>query len=199
MMLYPGDGSSAAAGDVTLLLRRWRSGDPAAAEDLASIVYPELRILAKARLAGQRDDLLSPTELVHEAFLRLVQQRQPEWANRSHFYFIAARLMRQVLVDLARERLTQKRGEGLRTVDLDQLGSHAHGHAMSMLALDDALAALAAFDSRKAQALEMRYFGGMTPPEIGAELGIAAVTVVRDIRAARAWLRSHMASLEDSL
>jgi RNA polymerase sigma factor (TIGR02999 family) len=136
---------------------------------------------------------LSPTELVHEAFLRLAQQRQPEWANRAHFYYIAARLMRQVLVDLSRERLTLKRGEGRKAVRLERIEEIIPPQAESVLALDEALLALAVFDERKAQALEMRYFGGMTAEEIADVLGIAAVTVARDLRAAKAWLRNHLA------
>jgi len=196
-----GSGSETAAADpgaVTVLLRRWRTGDPVAAEELTSLVYPELRQLARARLSVQRDGDLSPTELVHEAFLRLAQQRQPEWANRAHFYYIAARLMRQVLVDLSRERLTLKRGEGRRAVRLERIDELIPRQAESVLALDEALLALGEFDERKAQALEMRYFGGMTAEEIGDVLGIAAVTVARDLRAAKAWLRNHLAGTQDA-
>lgn len=187
---------TASPGAVTLLLRRWRTGDTAAVEELASLVYPELRQLARGRLAMRRDGELSPTELVHEAFLRLAQQRQPEWANRAHFYFIAARLMRQVLVDLSRERLALKRGEGRRAIRLDRLEELVPEPGISLLSLDDAMVALAAFDERKAQALEMRYFGGMTAEEIADVLGIAAVTVARDLRAAKAWLRVYLSDRE---
>ena len=202
VMVYPVDGhkghdsAPAVPGAVTVLLRRWRTGDPGAADELTAIVYPELRQLARARLSVQRDGELSPTELVHEAFLRLAQQRQPDWANRSHFYYIAARLMRQILVDLSRERLTLKRGEGRGTLRLDRIEELAPHQALSLLSLEDALVALAEFDQRKAQALEMRYFGGMTAEEIAQVLGIAAVTVARDLRAAKAWLRAHMSAPE---
>jgi RNA polymerase sigma factor (TIGR02999 family) len=199
MMLFPGDGTTdatAAPGTVTQLLRRWRSGDPAAADALTAIVYPELRQIARGRLALRRDGDLSPTELVHEAFLRLVQQRQPDWVNRSHFYFIAARLMRQILVDFSRERLTVKRGEGRKVLHLDRIDDLLPRQAASLLSLDEALIALAAFDDRKAQALEMRYFGGMTAEEIAQVLGVSGVTVARDLRAAKAWLRAHLAGEE---
>ena len=198
-MLYSGDGtkpdaaSAAAPGTVTQLLRLWRSGDPAAADALTAIVYPELRQLARSRLALRHDGELSPTELVHEAYLRLAQQRQPDWANRSHFYFIAARLMRQILVDFSRERLTLKRGEGRRTLHLERIEDLLPRQAASLLSLDEALNALAVFDGRKAQALEMRYFGGMTAEEIAPSLGVSSVTVARDLRAAKAWLRAHLA------
>lgn len=185
-------------GPITVLLRRWRTGDSAAAEELTAIIYPELCQLARARLAVRRDDGLSPTELVHEAFLRLAQQRQPEWANRSHFFYICARLMRQILVDLSRERLTIKRGEGRRDLDLDRLEFTLPQRGLSILALNDALIALADFDPRKAQTLEMRYFGGMTADEIADLTGVAVATVVRDLRAAKAWLRVHMAAPGES-
>lgn len=181
-----------APGTVTQLLLRWRSGDSHAADELATLVYPELRQIARSRLSVCRDGELSPTELVHEAFLRLAQQRQPEWANRAHFYYIAARLMRQILVDLSRERLTLKRGEGRRTLRLERAEELIPFQAASLLSLDDALHALAAFDERKAQVLEMRYFGGMTAEEIAGVLGIAVVTVARDLRSAKAWLRMHL-------
>jgi RNA polymerase sigma factor (TIGR02999 family) len=182
----------AVPGTVTQLLLRWRSGDAHAADELATLVYPELRQIARSRLAICRDGELSPTELVHEAFLRFAQQRQPEWASRAHFYYIAARLMRQILVDLSRERLTLKRGEGRRTLRLERAEELIPSQAASILSLDDALHALAEFDQRKAQVLEMRYFGGMTAEEIAAVLGIAAVTVARDLRSAKAWLRTHL-------
>jgi len=197
-MHYMGDGTGgdpaadSAPGTVTVLLRRWRTGDPGAAEALTELVYPELRQLARSRLASRRDGGLSPTELVHEVFLRLAQQRQPEWANRAHFFYISARLMRQVLVDLSRERLTAKRGEGKADLRLDRITESLPQQEVSILALDDALHSLADFDPRKAQALEMRYFGGMTAEEIAEVLGISAVTVTRDLRAAKAWLRAHM-------
>lgn len=200
-MVHASDGRTAnesgGPGTLTRLLRRWRSGDPTAVDELTSVVYPELRQLARSRLALRRDDSISPTELVHEAFLRLAQQRQPDWVNRAHFYYIAARLMRQILVDLSRERLTLKRGEGRRLVQLERLEEAVAQPGFSILALDEALSALAEFDHRKAQALEMRYFGGMTAEEIAGVLGVAAVTVARDLRAAKAWLRLHMSAPEN--
>lgn len=196
-MVYRSDGNSRAEaidpGPITILLRRWRTGDAHAADELTALVYPELRRLARARLAVRRDDSLSPTELVHEAFLRLAHQRQPEWANRSHFFYICARLMRQILVDLSRERLTIKRGQGRGGLLLDRVEDAAPPEGFSILALNDALWALAEFAPRKAQAIEMRYFGGMTAEEIAGITGVSAATVVRDLRAAKAWLRVHMA------
>lgn len=195
-MVYSADGSTEVPGTVTHLLRRWRSGDAAVVDELAGLIYPELRQLARGRLAVRRDGELSPTELVHEAFLRLARQPQPDWANRAHFYYIAARLMRQVLVDLARERFSVKRGAGCRALSLDQLDDVIAQPGISLLSLDEALHSLANFDERKAQAIEMRYFGGMTVEEIGDVLGIATATVTRDLRAAKAWLRAHLESTE---
>jgi RNA polymerase sigma factor (TIGR02999 family) len=179
-------------GAVTALLHRWRSGDPAAAAEAAAVLYPELRQLARARLACRRDTHLSPTELVHEAFLRLTAQRHPQWVNRAHFFYIAARLMRQVLVDLSRERLALKRNQGRAPLRLERLDTLAPHPAPSLLALDDALQALARIDPRKSQTLELRYFAGMTAGEIAEILQVAPATVSRDLRAARAWLRAHL-------
>jgi len=181
-------------GTVTRLLLRWRLGDQIAADELTAIVYPELRQLARSRLVAQFEPPLSPTELVHEAFLRLSHQRQPEWVNRSHFFFIAGRLMRQVLVDFARERQAVKRGEGRRHVRLERIDDLSLRSDGAILALHDAIEDLGVVDPRKAEILEMRYFGGMTAAEIGEALGIAAVTVSRDLRAAKAWLRTRMES-----
>lgn len=196
MLKTGGDTVHANSGTVTQLLHRWRGGDRAAVDELAALVYPELRLLARTRLAVCRDGELSPTELVHEAFLRLAQQRQPDWANRAHFFFIASRLMRQILVDLSRERQTLKRGEGKQPLRLDRAENTIPCRDESLLRLDDALTALALFDRRKAEVLEMRFFGGMTSEEIAAVLGIASATVVRDLRAAKAWLRAYLSGEE---
>lgn len=166
-------------------------------EELTSLVYPELRQLARVRLVSQRDSPLSPTELVHEAFLRLSQNRQPEWINRTHFFYIAGRIMRQVLVDFARERHALKRGEGFRHLRIEKGYEFALRSDAAVLALNDALEALAICDPRKAEILEMHYFGGLTGQEIGDLLGIAAVTVSRDLRAGRAWLRTQLMESTD--
>jgi len=185
-------------GKVTALLRQWRAGDGEAISELTPLVYTELRRLARSRLAGERRAGLSPTELVHEAFLRLVRQGQPEWANRAHFYYIAARLMRQILVDFARETKAQKRGGEFEPVSLDAALEVSNAADPSVIQIHDALNALAAMDPRKARVLEMRFFGGMTAEEIAEVEEMSPVTVTRDVRAATAWLRAWLVTPEKS-
>jgi len=179
-------------GQVTQLLQRWKHGDAAALADLTPLVYAELRTLARSRLAAERRQGISPTELVHEAFIRLVRTQQPEWANRAHFYYIASRLMRQVLVDFVRETNAQKRGGGVEALSLDAIYERAPAADAKLLQIHEALNALGEIDERKSRILEMRYFGGMTADEIASVEGVAAVTVTRDVRAATAWLRAWM-------
>lgn len=187
-----------APGQVTQLLRQWRGGDGAALESLTPLVYAELRVLARSRLAHERRIGLSPTELVHEAFLRLVRQDQPDWASRAHFYYIAARLMRQILVDFVREAHARKRGGEQAPVPLDDALQVADRTDPTVLQIHDALNALAGMDPRKARVMEMRFFGGMTAEEIAEVENMAAVTVTRDVRAATAWLRAWLTSPEQS-
>ena len=185
-------------GQVTLLLRQWRSGDEAALGALAPMIYSELRGLARSRLVQERRAGLSPTELVHEAFLRLVRQEQPDWANRAHFYCIAARLMRQVLVDFVREAHAQKRGGDAAPRSLDDVNTLAQPTDPSVLQIHEALNALAEMDARKARVLEMRFFGGLTAEEIAHIENMSPVTVTRDVRAATAWLRAWLVTPEKS-
>ena len=187
-----------APGQVTQLLRQWRGGDGAALESLTPLVYAELRVLARSRLAHERRIGLSPTELVHEAFLRLVRQDQPDWASRAHFYYIAARLMRQILVDFIREAHARKRGGEQAPLPLDDALQVADRTDPTVLQIHDALNALAEMDPRKARVMEMRFFGGMTAEEIAEVENMAAVTVTRDVRAATAWLRAWLTSPEQS-
>lgn len=189
---------SAASGKVTLLLRQWRTGDESVLEELTPLVYSELRVLARSRLANERRAELSPTELVHEAFLRLVRQDQPEWANRAHFYYIAARLMRQILVDFIREAHAQKRGGENAPIPLEEALYVAEKSEPSVLQIHEALNALAEMDPRKARVLEMRFFGGLTADEIAQVENMSPVTVTRDVRAATAWLRAWLSSSEQS-
>jgi len=183
---------------VTLLLRQWRAGDASALEALTPLVYSELRIIARSRLAHERRLALNPTELVHEVFLRLVRQDQPDWANRAHFYYIAARLMRQILVDFIRETHAQKRGGELPALSLDDALQVAQPCDPSVLNIHEALNALAEMDPRKARVLEMRFFGGLTAEEIAQVENMSPVTVTRDVRAATAWLRAWLTSPERS-
>jgi RNA polymerase sigma factor (TIGR02999 family) len=183
-------------GKVTQLLRGWRSGDEQALVDLTPLVYSELRVIARSRLANERRAELSPTELVHEAFLRLFRQEQPDWANRAHFYYIAARLMRQILVDFIREAHAQKRGGEASPLSLDQAMEVAQPSDPSVLQIHDALNALAEMDPRKARVMEMRFFGGLTAEEIAHIEDMSPVTVTRDVRAATAWLRAWLTNTE---
>lgn len=183
---------------VTILLRQWRSGDASALDALTPLVYSELRILARSRLVNERRSDLNPTELVHEAFLRLVRQDQPDWANRAHFYYIAARLMRQILVDFIRESHAQKRGGEAAPLSLDDALNVAQPSDPSVIQIHEALNALAEMDARKARVLEMRFFGGLTAEEIAHIENMSPVTVTRDVRAATAWLRAWLTAPEQS-
>jgi RNA polymerase sigma-70 factor (ECF subfamily) len=184
------DGTS--ADNVTLLLSDWRNGDAQALERLLPIVYRELQRLAAAYLRREREDhTLQPTALVHEAYVRLIDQDTPAFRNRSHFFGVAAHVMRQVLVDSARRHRAGKRDGGDR-LPLDDLQVATPDRPHDVVALDDALTALGEVDPRKARVIEMRYFGGLSNAEIGEALEISIPTVVRDARFAEAWLRQHL-------
>ena len=186
------DGTS--ADNVTLLLADWRNGDAQALERMLPIVYRELQHLAAAYLRREREDhTLQPTALVHEAYVRLVDQDTPAFRNRSHFFGVAAHVMRQVLVDSARKHRAGKRSGGER-VPFDDLQVATPDRAHDVVALDDALTALADFDPRKARVIEMRHFGGLSNAEIAEALDVSIPTVVRDARFAEAWLRQHLES-----
>jgi RNA polymerase sigma factor (TIGR02999 family) len=178
--------------DVTELLRRWSEGDSRAMESLMPLVYAELRGLAGHYLKGERPGhTLQPTALVHEAYLRMVGQRKVVWQNRSHFFGIAAQMMRRVLVDHARRRKAGKRDAG--TVRIDFAGPGAAEEVIDrdaeLLALDGALAGLEKLDPRQARIVELRYFGGLSVEETAEVAGISTATVKREFRTARAWLR----------
>jgi RNA polymerase sigma factor (TIGR02999 family) len=182
--------SAAEGGDVTRLLRLAHAGDARAFESAFGRVYDELRRLAERVRRGQSSDTLNATALVHEAWLKLAPASASDWAGRRHFLNVAARAMRQVLVDAARERLAAKRGGG-GAVTLDDAvgaGVAAPMRDEAMLALDEALARLAQLDERQARVVELRWFAGFTAEETAEALGISTPTVHRDWRAARAWL-----------
>jgi RNA polymerase sigma factor (TIGR02999 family) len=179
--------------EVTRLLHEWARGDETALEALTPLVYAELRRLAESYLRREGPGhTLQPTALVHEAYLRFVDQTPPTWENRSHFYGVAARLMRQILVDHARRRHAGKRAG--RKVSLEEVVSLDHGRAADLLALDAALNALEPVDPRKCRAVELRYFGGLSMEEIARALEISPITARRDLRAAEAWLLREMRS-----
>ena len=180
--------------DVTNLLRAWRAGDAGAGEQLLPIVYAELH--RRAAAAMRREDAghtLQPTALVHEAYMRLVDQRQGDWQNRSQFYGIAARMMRRVLIDHAREHLAAKRGGGAQQVTLSGIEAAGSDDAVEVLALHDALEKLAALDERQAKVVELRYFGGLSVEEAAEALDISPATVKREWATARAWLKRELA------
>lgn len=174
---------------VTQLLVEWTGGDKGALDRLTPIVYSELRRLAKRLLRLEHSgNTVHATTLVHEAYLRLVEQDGVEWQNRAHFFGIAARCMRQILVDRARAREAAKRGGGLRRIELDDVSVECGGETPEIIDLDRALTELAEMDARKGWIVELRYFGGMTSPEIAAVVGVSEATVMRELRVAQAWL-----------
>jgi len=179
--------------DVTLLLLKWSSGDKAALEQLTPLVYDELVRLAKLRLSAEnRQITLQPTALVHEAYLKLMDHTRLSWQNRSHFFAIAATIMRRILIDNARKRRAEKRAGGV-NVALDEAIDAAEETAPDVLALDIALRSLARVDERKAQVIELKYFGGLTTEEISEVMRMSVATVGRDLRVAQAWLHRELA------
>jgi RNA polymerase sigma factor (TIGR02999 family) len=174
--------------EVTGLLLAWSSGDQTARDRLFDAVYGELRRLASVRLRGERSDLsLAPTALVHEAYLKLIDQRRVQWQNRTHFFAIAGQVMRRILVDYARARLAAKRGEHA-TVPLDGIDVAGAGPDVDVLALDAALDKLESIDRRQSALVEFRFFAGLTVEETAAALNVAPITVKRDWALAKAWL-----------
>lgn len=179
---------------VTQLLLDWSRGDRAALDELMPLVYQELRKLAGGYLSSERPDhTLQPTALIHEAYLRMIGKNMPQWQSRAHFFGVAARLMRQILVDHARTRHALKRGGEQQKISLDDAPEvFAHADAAKLLALDDALTKLAAFDERRSRILEMRSFGGMSVEETAAALSVSEATVKREMRLAQAWIRREL-------
>jgi RNA polymerase sigma factor (TIGR02999 family) len=179
--------------EITQLLLAWSDGDKQALDRLVPLVYDELRRLAQNYMRRERAGLtLQTTALIHEAYLRLIDADQVQWRNRSHFFGIAARLMRQILVARARERGCQKRGGGAERVSLDEAMVIDERLDEDLVALDEALGELSQFDARMAQVVEMRFFGGLSEEEIAAALDVSTKTVRRDWRLARSWLRRKL-------
>jgi RNA polymerase sigma-70 factor (ECF subfamily) len=177
--------------EVTLLLAEWAKGNQQALDDLTPLVYRELRQLAASYLRKERQGhTLQPTALVHEAYVRLVDQTNPTWQSRSHFFGVAARLMRQILVDHARRKHAGKRA-GIK-VPFDEGVSFQPERSRDLVALDAGLSSLEQLDPRKCKAVELRYFGGLSMEEIAQTLEVSPVTVRRDLRMAEAWLLQQM-------
>lgn len=176
--------------NVTALLSQWQRGDHGAVDALFSVVYDELRRIARAYLHGERAITLQPTVLVHEAYVRLVGQRDVTWQNRSHFFAVASQMMRRIVVDHARRRHAEKRGGAVVTISLDANVDAAASPEFDVLAVDEAINVLAGVAPRQAKIIELRFFGGLTIEDTAAALGVAPITVKREWRMARAWLLS---------
>jgi RNA polymerase sigma factor (TIGR02999 family) len=179
-------------GQVTELLRHWKEGDEKALRALVPLVYKELRSLAHYHLQSERPDhTLQSTALVHEAYLRLLGSRPVELQNRAHFVAVASHLMRQILVDYARSRRANKRDGGCK-IEFDEMAALPVNGDAGLVALDDALDALSRIDERQGKIVEMKFFGGLSAPEISQVLGISRATVDRDWATARVWLHRQM-------
>jgi len=187
----PGDSRD----EVTTLLERWNQGDLAARDALIPLVYNELRRVAKKNLASQRSDhTLQATALVHEVYLRLVDRKAGQWQGRTHFFALAANMMRQILVDHARKRNAAKRGGGALTVLLDEGAGAEETVNLDLIALDGAMKRLASLDARQSKLVELRFFGGLSIEEAAHIVDISPATAKREWATARVWLHHAMES-----
>jgi RNA polymerase sigma-70 factor, ECF subfamily len=188
--------SETAAGDISRLLRAWSGGDQSALEELAPIVYDELRRLARRYMRRERPGhSLQTTALVNEAYLRLVDYERMKWQDRAHFFAVSAQVMRRILVEHAR-RQNLKRGGGVVHIPLEEAAIVGGAQAADLVALDDAMNSLARLDARKAQVVEMRFFGGLSVEETAEVLKVSSVTVKRDWSTAKLWLYREIAGGE---
>jgi RNA polymerase sigma-70 factor, ECF subfamily len=175
--------------EISQLLRAWSDGDRTALDRLVPLVYDELRRMARRYMDGQQaGHTLQTTALIHEAYLKLIDQKEAHWRNRAHFFGVAAKAMRSILVDYARASHAAKRGGEAVLVSLDEAAVASDERATELLALDDALEGLAAIDRRKCQVVELRYFGGLSVEETAEVLQVSVETVAREWRLARTWL-----------
>jgi RNA polymerase sigma factor (TIGR02999 family) len=181
--------------EITERLIAWNSGDAAAVDDVIRAVYQELRRMADHYLRLERPGhTLQPTALVHEAYLRLIDQTQVNWQNRAHFFGVAAQMMRRILVDHARAKQRDKRGGPATKLSLDEVMNVSKGRAADLVALDAALESLTEIDSRKSRVVELRFFGGLSVEETAEVLEVSPQTVMRDWKLAKAWLYQEMKS-----
>ena len=179
--------------EITQLLAEWREGNQEALDELYPLVYDELHRLARRYMSRERKGhTLQTTALINEAYVRLVDQRSVQWANRSHFFAISAQIMRRILIDHARRHAYAKRGGGARPVSLDETATAVLGDLSEFLRLDEALKSLAELDPRRSQVVELKYFGGLNNDEIAGVLKISKYTVIRDWNMARAWLYGQL-------
>jgi len=185
--------SAADCSETTQLLRAWASGDRGALDRLTPRVYDELRRIAGHFMQHERPGrTIQATALVHEAYLKLIDITNVDWQHRAHFFAVAAQILRRILLDQARRRVAAKRGGGRPRVDLDQVADIGSGRARELIALDDALNALATVDPRKAQVIELRFFAGLSVEETAEVLKVSSDTVMRDWKLARAWLLAEL-------
>ena len=187
----------ATAGDVTALLHAWHAGQPGAYDQLISIIYPQLWSLASRHMAGKEDQTLNATGLVHEAYLKILGSDGP-WNDRVHFFALCARVMRQILVDHVRANRREKRGGGAAKVSLEGAVLISPSPEERLLDLDHALEDLAAIDKRKADVVQLTYFGGLNQAETAAALEISEATVQRDLKLAKAWLHRALNGTPDN-
>ena len=183
--------------EVTQVLVDWNKGDQNAPDRLMPLVYDELRKLARSYLQRERSDhTLQATGLVHEAYLRLVDESSMTWQNRAHFFAVAAQVMRRILVDYARSHRAEKRGGAREKLEFDEALAPSGERAVDLIALDDALQDLVTFDPRQSRIVELRFFGGLTNEEIGDVLQVSPRTIKREWRLAKAWLRREIVNEE---
>jgi RNA polymerase sigma factor (TIGR02999 family) len=184
---------SGPSAEITRLLRAWGNGDQAALDRLTPVVYDELRRMARRYMHRERDGhTLQTTALVNEAYLRLVDVTHVDWQDRAHFFAVSAQMMRRILVDAARARASSKRGGQAVRAELDEIPDLSSGRDREIVAIDDALEALAALDPRKARVIELRFFGGLSVEETAEVLKISPQSVLRDWKLAKAWLMREL-------
>ena len=182
-----------ASGEITLLLAKWREGEPSAFDQLMPLVYPHLRQVAAAYIRRERNpDVLQATALVHELYLRLMDHKKAAWEDRCHFYTFAARVMRRILIDLARSNQAQMRGAGMPHIPLSEDISWVNAGGTDMLELNRALDELQVLDGKKVQLVELRYFLGCTSEETASLLGVSKATADREMKFVRSWLFHRM-------
>jgi RNA polymerase sigma factor (TIGR02999 family) len=185
--------------EITRLLLSWSNGDEAALDQLIPLVYPELQKLARRYMGREKPEhTLQTSALINEAYLRLVDQQAVEWQDRAHFFAVAAQVMRHILIDHARGHRYGKRGGGAQHLPLDDAEVAGQERAVELVALDDALTRLAKFDERKSKIVELRFFGGLSVEETAEVMKVAPITVMREWRAAKAWLYREISATEQS-